>query len=166
MLLNPGLPEAATWIGALGALSTAAIAIVLASQLRNRERRQALVDLHTSLTSGETANARNAIGTLLYSKKHRRHVDELEAIDAYFRLIWAIQRARNVFRVHGFHWTSLDGPERKNWAQQKRKVEIESALSWNLQEIADNVVEFHLKYCKKWNVEDHDAWDEMSVFLS
>lgn len=159
--MSGGWPEVAAWAGGLGTLATAIIAVVLAAQLRNREKRQALVELHASLTSGETAAARNTVGTLLYSKK-KRTVSELAAIEAYFHLIWAIQRARNVFRIHGFNWSSLTGPPRR----RSRQNEIELALTWNLTEIAENVVTFHEAYGEKWKVEDADAWDEMRAYLS
>ncbi|WP_438853909.1 hypothetical protein [Agromyces sp. M3QZ16-3] len=157
------LGDIGTWAGALAAATTAATAIVLAAQLRNRERRQALVDLHVSLTTGETALARNVIGTLLLNKSFRGRPAKLEAIDAYFRLIWSVQRARNVFRAHGFHWESLDPPEGAK--RNSRQRETERALSWNLIEIAENIVEFHHVYVQKWGVEDKDAWDEMDAYL-
>jgi hypothetical protein len=156
--MNPWT-ELASWAGGLGAIATAVIAVILAAQLRNREKRQALVDLHNSLTSGETARARNVIGTLLYSK-HKKSVSELDGIEAYFHLIWAIQRARNVFRVHGFHWTSISGSNKR-----ARGNQIELALTWNLREIADNVVIFRNRFGAKWRVEDADAWHEMSTYL-
>lgn len=158
--------EIATWVGALGAVTTAGIAVVLAAQLRNRERRKALVELHLSLTSGETAAARNTIGTLIYSKKGKRKVDELQAVEAYFRLIWAIQRARNVFRIHGFHWASLDDPHGGRLDKRAKTEQIELSLTWNLREIAQNVAEFHNDYAPKFGVADGDAWDEMESYLT
>lgn len=163
--MTNGWPELASWIGAAGAFATAMIAIVLAVQLRKREKRQALVELHASLTSGETAAARNTIGTLLHSKKKNAKPDVLTSIDAYFKLIWAIQRARNVFRVHGFHWTSLGETWKWNRVKRARSKEIQAALTWNLKEIADNVVQFHAEYGEKWDVEDADAWLELSAYL-
>ena len=159
------MSELASWIGAVGALATAIIAVVLAAQLRNRDRRQALVDLHASLTSGETAAARNVLGTLLYSKKFGKKVDQLTAVTAYFQLIWALQRARNVFRLHGLHWASLQEPNESSRAKRARAAEKEGALSWNLREIAENVIEFHSNHSEKWKVEDADAWTEMEAFI-
>jgi hypothetical protein len=157
--------EFANWVGAVGAFATAVIAVVLAVQLRGRERRQALIDLHSSLTSGETADARNVLGTLLHSSKRSSRPDRLAAIDAYFKLIWSIQRARNIFRAHGFHWVSLEPVSKPGAVKRARSKETEAALSWNLREIADNVVMFHKIFSEKWLVEDSDAWEEMRDYL-
>jgi len=156
--------DVATWVGSLAALATAVSAVIIASRLRRGERRQALVDLHVSLTTGETAHARNVMGTLLLSGSETTRPSKLEAIDAYFRLIWSVQRARNVFRIHKFHWTSIELPEGVKPSSMQQ--EAERALSWNLREIAENVVEFHDRYCASWDVEDRDAWEEMADYLS
>ena len=35
----------------------------------------------------------------------------------------------------------------------------------DLTEIAENVVRFHDEFCEQWDVEDADAWDEVSPFV-
>lgn len=151
--------DLATWVTAVVGGVIAVSAAFASVQLRNRERRQALADLHTSLTSGETADARNVIGTLLYSSTRIGRPSRLEAIEAYFRLIWAVQRARNVFRAHGFHWMSYEAP------RNRRAQLVEDMLTWNLREILDNVTMFHERYSDRWGVEDADAWRDIGDYL-
>jgi hypothetical protein len=38
-------------------------------------------------------------------------------------------------------------------------------LSWNVTEIAENVVRFHDEFGEQWAVEDADAWEEISPFV-
>ena len=95
----------ATWVGSIGALVIAVVAGAATWQLRRRERRLALVELHAVLTSGEIAAGRNTIGTLLYSESPDEVPSRLESIEAYFRLIWAVQRACNTFLLYKFDWS-------------------------------------------------------------
>ena len=159
--------DLATWAGVFLSLVTAVIAAVVFVGLRRRERRQALADLHVSLTTGETAAARNTIGTLLYSSRRRDFPSRLDAIAAYFALIWALQRSRNVFRTYLLPADELDSPMSR-WSAVTRgrsRRDAAEALSWNVTEIADNVVRFHDEFGEQWAVEDADAWDEISSFI-
>lgn len=158
--------DVATWAGAAFSLITGVVAIILATQLRNRERRLALVDLHQSLTTGETAAARNVMGTLLYADAGSAPT-KLDSIDAYFRLIWAVQRARNVFRTYKLCWKSLSGPVSRLDRIQlgRRQRESDLALTWNLNEVAQNLVIFHDLYQEAWNVSDGDAWADVEDFV-
>ncbi|WP_347976177.1 hypothetical protein [Microbacterium sp. ProA8] len=161
------LGDLATWAGVLLSLVTAVIAAVVFVGLRRRERRQALTDLHVSLTSGETAAARNTIGTLLYSSHRRDLPSRLDAIAAYFALIWALQRSRNVFRTYLLPSNELDSPMSR-WGAATRgrsRRDAAEALSWNVTEIAENVVRFHDEFGRRWAVEDADAWEEISPFV-
>lgn len=134
--------------------------------LRRRERRQALTELHSSLTSGETASARNLIGTLLYSAQESNQPSRAESIEAYFALIWALQRARNVFRTFGIQWTPLDAPQRRlTNVMRSGSADATLALTWNLIEIAENVIRFHDDYGSDWSVEDEDAWADISAYV-
>jgi len=159
--------DLATWAGVLLSFATAIIAVFVFFGLRRRERRQALADLHVSLTSGETAAARNTIGTLLYSTSRSDLPSRLDAIAAYFALIWALQRSRNVFRTYLLPANELDSPMSR-WGAVTRgrsRRDAAEALSWNLTEIAENVVRFHDEFCAQWDVEDADAWEEISPFV-
>lgn len=159
--------DLATWAGVMLSLATAVIAAVVFVGLRRRERRQALADLHVSLTSGETAAARNTIGTLLYSSRRRDLPSRLDAIAAYFALVWALQRSRNVFRTYLLPANELDSPMSR-WSAVTRgrsRRDAAEALSWNVTEIAENVVRFHDEFGKPWGVEDADAWEEISPFV-
>ncbi|WP_418516901.1 hypothetical protein ACNUCX_06740 [Curtobacterium flaccumfaciens pv. flaccumfaciens] len=155
---------------ALAAVVTAATAIVLAAQLRKRERARALSDLHEHLTTGETAHARDTLGTLLYSKQYQRKVKRLDAISSYFRLIWAVQHARNVFDRYKLDWSLRVSPDtflarsrfRRRW-RTKQAREIANALTWNLREIEENLNRFHYEYSEHWAVEDDDAWQELLI---
>ncbi|WP_449407304.1 hypothetical protein [Microbacterium maritypicum] len=158
------------WTSALGVLFSILTAVVAAfafGSLRKRERRQALTDLHASLTSGETAAARNVIGTLLHSPNSREHPSRLDSISAYFTLIWSLQRARNVFRTQLLPAKELNAPMSK-WERlvPGRLRDATEALTWNLDEIAGNIVRFHDVYGTKWNVEDDDAWAEISAYIN
>jgi len=159
--------DVATWAGVLLSLATAVIAAVVFFGLRRRERRQALADLHVSLTSGETAAARNTIGTLLYSTGSSDLPSRLDSIAAYFALIWALQRSRNVFRTYLLPANELDSPMSRWGAvtQGRSRRDAAEALSWNVTEIAENVVRFHDEFGEKWAVEDADAWKEIGPFV-
>lgn len=159
--------DLATWVGVLLSLVTATIAAVVFFGLRRRERRQALSDLHVALTSGETAAARHAMGTLLYSPQTSDHPSRLDAIAAYFALIWALQRSRNVFRTYLLPANELDSPMSR-WSAVTRgrsRRDAAEALSWNVTEIAENVVRFHDKFGEPWAVDDADAWKDISQFV-
>lgn len=161
--------EPSNFFAGLTAFSTAGATLaifVLACSARRRERRSALSDLHGSLTSGETAIARNTIGTLLYASR-RYAPSKPEAIEAYFRLMWSLQRARNIYRAQGIYWKALSGPS--GWFQRLlffwRQRESRLALTWNVNEIAENIVIFHDRFSDKWDVEDDDAWEEITKFV-
>ncbi|WP_394554616.1 hypothetical protein ACDF64_07830 [Agromyces sp. MMS24-JH15] len=155
----------ATWIGSVGAIVIAIVAGIAAGQIRRRERRQALVDLHAILTSGEIAAARNTIGTLLYSRTRRTRPTRLESIEAYFQLVWAVQRARNTFLLYGFAWPATGASSSTPPKRRRSERDPEQILSWNLSEIAENVQRFHREYADRWGVEDRDAWAEVSDYL-
>lgn len=159
--------DLATWVGVLLSLVTTIIAAVISVGLRRRERRQALTDLHVSLTSGETAAARNTVGTLLYSSSTEDLPSRTDAIAAYFGLIWALQRSRNVFRTYLLPANELNSPASR-WSTITRgrsRRDAADALSWNVTEIAGNVVRFHDEFGARWAVEDADAWKEIGPFV-
>lgn len=106
--MTSSLGDLATWVSVALTVITGVVAAFVFVGLRLRDRRQALTDLHISLQSGETAAARNTIGSLLYATRTRDRPPPLASIAAYFAHIYAIQRARNVFRtysVRGHHLT-------------------------------------------------------------
>lgn len=156
----------ATWFGSAGTITASVAVITIAAQANRRERRRAFAELHYSLTTGETAHARNVMGSLLYAEL-RDLPARSDSIDAYFRLIWALQRARNIFRTHGAYSKALSGPTnrvKRLWFRNTR-LETEATLTWNLDEIAENVVRFHDRYTAPWRVQDHDAWAEVEEFV-
>ncbi|PPF44144.1 hypothetical protein C5B85_10890 [Pseudoclavibacter sp. AY1F1] len=79
----------------------------------------------TDLTTGETAEARDIIGSLIYNTLARQTASRADVIRSYFRLMWAIERAGAVVE-------SLRGHK----DVQKEAV---SAWAWHLDEIAFNV---------------------------
>lgn len=161
-----GLGDLATWASLAFTIVTAVVAGCGFWLLRRRDRRQALADLHGSLTSGETAQARNVIGTLLYAQDTADHPSRLTSIEAYFALIWALQRARNVFRAYRIRWQPLDTPQsRLSKLMNAGSNDASLALTWNLVEIAENVGQFHVKYGEAWAVDDFDAWAEMDAYI-
>ncbi|GAA3939603.1 hypothetical protein [Microbacterium soli] len=161
-----GFGDLATWIEVLCTAVAGGAAVLVFVTLRLRERRQALTDLHTSLTSGEIAQARNAIGALLYSGIDGGRANRLASIEAYFTLIWAVQRARNVFRTFRIRWTSLGAPQRQIVTRMHAGWKDASlALTWNLTEIAENIVRFHDLYGREWSIEDTDAWADISAYI-
>lgn len=159
---GPG--DLATWVSvALTAIAGAA-AVSAFVMLRRRERRQALTDLHVALTSGEIAQARNAIGAVIYGVEtgpNRAH-----AIEAYFALLWAIQRARNVFRTYGIRWRSLDSRQ-SSLASVVRTGNADAAfaLTWNLTEMAESVVRFRDLHHEAWGIDDADAWADIGQYI-
>ncbi|MEV7631208.1 hypothetical protein AB0N64_02240 [Microbacterium sp. NPDC089318] len=161
-----GVGDLATWISLAFTVIAGAAAAGAFWMLRRRERRQALTELHSSLTSGETATARNILGTLLYSRAEDDLPGRGESIEAYFALIWALQRARNVFRTFGIHWTRLDAPQgRLSSVMRSGTTDATLALTWNLVEIAENVIRFHDVYSHEWQVDDEDAWADISAYV-
>lgn len=161
-----GVGDLATWVSVAFTVIAGISAAVAFVMLRRRERRQALTDLHASLTSGETARARNTVGTLLYAQDEADHPPRLESIEAYFALIWALQRARNVFRTYSLHWIALEAPPiSRSGLTAPRSNDATLALTWNLTEIAENVVQFHDLYSTGWAIEDEDAWDDIGDYV-
>jgi len=161
-----GVGDLATWVSVAFTVLAGLAAIAGFAMLRRRERRQALTELHTSLTSGETARARNTIGTLLYAAEQDVKPGKLDSIEAYFALIWALQRARNVFRTYALEWRELSAPQpRLTKLMGSRKSDASLALTWNLTEIAENVVLFHDTFREPWAVEDDDAWADIGAYV-
>lgn len=158
--------DLSSWASVLLTLIASVAAVIGFIVLRRRERRQALTELHASLTSGETAHARHIVGSLLYSHFNDDRPERNEAITAYFHLVWAIQRARNVFRTYGLHWRSLAEPQRtlSNLLHLNNK-DSAMALTWNLVEIAENVRRFHEEWGAEWGVEDADAWADVLPYI-
>ena len=160
--------DVASWATLLFSVVTAAAAGGAFLGLRKRERRLALADLHTALTTGETAAARNTIGTLLYAAAPKDRPSRHECIRAYFSLIWAVQGARNVFRAQLLPNKQLDAPLSR-WEEITRRRHMKdaaAALTWNLSEISENLVRFHDFYGSVWGVQDRDAWEEIGVFVN
>ena len=146
------LGDIATWVGSLGAVVASVFALVIATSLRGRERRQALANAHVDLTTGEVAAARDVIGTLLYGTPSQ--ADKVQSISALFRLYWAVQRFANVQRVY------MPRPDRRH---EKR---IEEFLTWNLTEIVLNIGMYRLRFGEELTVEDDDAWQDLVGYLS
>lgn len=162
-----GMGDLATWVSVVLTVIAGVTAVIGFVTLRRRERRQALTDLHASLTSGEAAAARNTIGTLLYASSEDDCPARLDAIAAYFALIWAVQRARNVFRIYSLEWRDLEAPStRLERIKSSRSGDAKDALTWNLSEIAVNIVQFHDRYGANWSVEDKDAWDDIGSYVN
>lgn len=162
-----GVGDLATWVSVVLTIIAGAAAVTGFAFLRRRERRQALTDLHASLTSGETARARHTVGALLYGTDSDTKPGRLEAIEAYFALIWALQRARNVFRTYALSWRALDStPYRLSRLMLTRTDDASLALTWNLTEIAENVVIFHDRFGDECAVEDADAWEDIGAYVN
>lgn len=138
----------ASTVAAVGAVIAAVVAIVIAVQLSQRERRQALASVHVDLTRGETAKARDLIGSVLYSKRGIKAVDPQSAIAALFRLYWAVQRLENVYRVYRI----------KPNAQRSRRLH-ETYMSYNFNDVVKNLVQFRQTYGAKLGVSDDEAWE-------
>lgn len=156
--------SAADWVAAAAGLVTAGTAITLAVALERRERTQALTELHVALTTGDIGSARNVLGTLMYSRKYRHSIPELDGISAYFQLMWAVHHAYNVFNHYKLDWTFRHGTPTSGTQSRKAPRQarvISNALTWNLQEIEHNLERFHDAYADKWEIEDADAWSEL-----
>ncbi|TFD05529.1 hypothetical protein [Cryobacterium sp. TMT1-66-1] len=144
-----------TWLGSSGALVAACLAGIISLQLRSRERKQAISSIHIDLTTGETAQARNVIGTVLYATDGLDLVGQREAISALFKLYWAVQRAQNTYRVY-----RLDAA-----APGKMQGQEEFFLSWNFRELVENIVTFHRDYGERLHIKDEDAWNSFEERL-
>lgn len=147
--------DVATWIGSCGAVIAALLAGAISIQLRSRERRQAIASIHADLTTGETAKARDTIGTVLYASGGLQTVGPQEAISAFFKLYWAVQRAENTYRVFNFDPAT----------SKKMNGQQEYFLSWNFREIVQNIVDFHHKYGDQLRIADQDAWQSFKERL-
>jgi hypothetical protein len=147
-----------TWIGAVGGVIAAAAAVVtglfawrISSQLRDRERRQALADLHHDLTTGEVAHARHVVGSAIYGRPDERSIGE--AISAMFALYWAVQRVANLRLVHS------------STSNSAADLQTREFLTWNLDEIVSNIVEFRHKYREELQIRDDDAWQSFIAYV-
>jgi hypothetical protein len=149
--------DIANTAAAIGAITAAGTAIVIAAQLRSRDRRQAFADAHLDLTTGETAQARDVIGTVLYSNRGIRGVSTDEAIGALFRLYWAVQRLENLYRVFGI--------QMGNGRTTKIGRLHDSYISYNFKEIVSNVVAFRHKYHERLRIADNEAWQSFASGL-
>jgi hypothetical protein len=118
-------------------------------QLGRREKRRNFAEVHRDLTTGEVADARDVIGTVLYSPG-AKGPRQLEVINAYFKLIWAVQRAMNALRVYNVsRETGRDiGSSREFW-------------SWNYRELVENIGKIHWRYRDEYGISDDDAWMEL-----
>ena len=163
---DPG--DLAAWASVCLTVLAAGGTIYAFVTLRRRDKRQALTDLHTALTTGETAAARNTLGTLLYSVDDQVRPPRADCIAAYFALIWSLQRAQNVFLTHGVKWKALHTPQRSltEVMARGRRSDAEAILTWNLNEIAESVVLFHHDFGGRWAVTDDDAWKDISRFIA
>ncbi|MBF4570484.1 hypothetical protein ITJ57_17090 [Plantibacter sp. VKM Ac-2880] len=160
--LEPG--DLAGWASVLITLGSSIVLIFVWVHLRRRERRLALAELHLSITTGETAEARDLLGSLFYSPAEDGP-SRSESIAAYFKLIWAVQRARNVFHAYKFTWTTLDTAPSRLASDSRRVSDAERIMSWNLIEMARNIVMLHDEYGIDWSIQDEDAWREMASYM-
>lgn len=159
---GPG--DLATWVSVALTLVAGAAAVSGFVMLRRRERRQALTDLHVALTSGEIAQARNTVGAVLYSSDSGP--TRTQAIEAYFALVWAVQRARNVFRTYGIRWRPLDAPQHVlTRVMRAGHTDAAFALTWNLTEMAESVVRFRDLHRDDWEIDDDDAWADIGQYI-
>ncbi|MHC5796133.1 hypothetical protein ACVXZ4_08250 [Lacisediminihabitans sp. FW035] len=142
-------------IAACASVLTAAFAILISLGLGRREKRQAIASVHVDLTTGETAAARDAIGSVLYARNGLRSVGKERAISSLFKLYWAVQRTENTYRVMNFR------PD----ATGRFENNEEAFLSWNFREIVQNIVEFRRRYRRRLQIQDDDAWKSFSSNL-
>lgn len=142
-------------IAACASVLTAIFAILISFGLARREKRQAIASVHIDLTTGETAAARDAIGSVLYARNGLRTVGRERAVSSHFKLYWAIQRAENTYRIFNFR------PD----ATGKFENEEEAFLSWNFREIVQNIVKFRRRYGSQLHIEDDDAWKSFAEDL-
>lgn len=154
--------DIAAWASLIVSIFAGAAAVVVFVSNGRRDRRTAVSSLHVSLTSGEIAAARHIVGNLLYSNTSNVEGGRSEAISAYFILIWAMQRSRNVFRIYKLEWRPL---KQASAVPRASARDVMDALTWNLSEIAENLSRFHEEYGERWSVDDADAWDEMREFF-
>jgi hypothetical protein len=130
-----------------------AIAVFASSQVALRDTRRLLAEVHRDLTTGEVAAARNVIGTLLHSRAES-DATRLDVIDAYFRLIWGVQRALNALRVHSRRRPNLD---------TRASNAAGSFWSWNFEELVAEIGTVHWRFSDEFDIQDADAWHELVV---
>jgi hypothetical protein len=131
-------------VAAIALVVAAVFAIAISVGLRGRERRQAIASVHIDLTTGETASARDVIGSVLYGPGLAA-VGAEAAISSYYKLHWAVQRTENAYRVFKLKPEKLDR-------------DIEDFLSWNFREIVQNIVKFRQTYRDELEIADEQAW--------
>ncbi|MGJ5806343.1 hypothetical protein ACSCB1_45760 [Streptomyces europaeiscabiei] len=86
--------SADTWAGVSAMVSLLALGTALAAHLRQRrvEDFKLARDLHSDLTTGDVARAREDLGTLVYDG-NRIPDDDLPSVrNSYFRLLWCFER--------------------------------------------------------------------------
>lgn len=163
--LEPG--DSATWLSVFLGILTTVGAVVVFAQLKTRERRQALTDLHSHLTSGEVAGARDTIGRLLYPTSDGETPASGDSIRAYFTLIWAVQRSRNVFKMNRLPWLTKSQKESvySRLTRFGARKDAARALTWNLDEIVESVRIVHQDYHSQLELVDTDAWEEFEALM-
>ena len=158
------------WVNAACTLAIAAVAGIYALIGIRRDRRGVWAEIHRDLTTGEVALARDVVGTVIYSGWRARHLPKVELMRALFVLYWGVERADNASNIYKksarrkavarrLRATSrrknLTRSESVDLEWQKRKSEF---LTWNLEEIVGNILEFRMKYRDSLDLVDGDAW--------
>jgi len=104
----------------------------------------------------------------MFARKYRfGRAERALLIKGYFALYWSIERAHNVMQLHRawairwFRWRN-----RESWLS-KRSVERDAQdfMTWNLNEIVQNVVEFRRRFREPLNLHDQDAWASLAARL-
>jgi hypothetical protein len=142
-------------VAAIASVLTAVFAIAISVGLRRRERRQAIASVHFDLTTGETALARDVVGSALYAPEGLARVGNEAAISSYFKLYWAVQRTENTYRVFNLRRDRLG----------RLDSDEEAFLSWNFHEIVQNIVEFRRRFRDELAIQDEDAWESFVTRL-
>jgi hypothetical protein len=139
------------------AASLAAVAGFAYSNAQSARAKQAsLAAVHSELTTGETAAARNVMGTFRYTQHGASAspgsgdgVTDAEVRQAYFVILWAIERADNALS----HYSARDQHRASGF------------IRWNLDELTRNVVWFRSMHAERLGVSDEDAWTSFTGHL-
>ncbi len=145
---------------------------------RKREKQKALADIHRELTTGEVAEARDTIATALYSCSVPDVSHRATLIRAYFQLYWCVERVDNVAQVHAKPDSPrkvdrkisrdarkpLSSRHREPWRWQW-ETKKSGFLTWNLDEIVGNVIQFRNAYGESLGIDDGGAWKSFVLRL-
>lgn len=133
----------------------------IAISVAHREIRELAFGLHSDLTTGEVAAARNCLGTWRYGTDLQREgIDEGQLIHAFYVVLWCLERIANgdeILRQQQGVLTRLSGKGRDAGNTRDLHRQSMDHLRWHLRENVGNLVA--VRAATRMN--DAQAWSSL-----